>query len=148
MGGKLIGPCHFITRSSGGGGGSAEVPRSAPFPSNSQLQQPCGARGLTKWPRPHSAPQHRWPTADVPGGHSHGGRHVPQALLMIPRLRRTPNRLRLPWHRYFFVRGNCYRSMGEFRRALFDYTMAIQVRLLRPPIGQVFGSRKARAELS
>lgn len=36
-------------------------------------------------------------------------------------------RYRPAFARYFYARGNCYKLLGESKRAIFDYTMAIQI---------------------
>eukprot|EP01013_Petalomonas_cantuscygni_P043131 TRINITY_DN7908_c0_g1_i1.p1 TRINITY_DN7908_c0_g1~~TRINITY_DN7908_c0_g1_i1.p1 ORF type:complete len:709 (+),score=196.39 TRINITY_DN7908_c0_g1_i1:82-2208(+) len=36
-------------------------------------------------------------------------------------------RYRPAFARYFYARGNCYKFLGEYKRAIFDYTMAIQM---------------------
>lgn len=36
-------------------------------------------------------------------------------------------RYRPAFARYFYARGNCYKLLGEYKRAIFDYTMAIQI---------------------
>lgn len=35
--------------------------------------------------------------------------------------------LRPAQSKYFFARGNAYRSLGDFKRCLLDYTMAIRI---------------------